>query len=267
VDIGGKPKFQSYQPFTGEETTTMAKKHHFLKSVTALTTFGLLLGGTIALSSAAEPDPTTLHKGWQQEWRLIRGALNRELDECRIQCKGDSGCLEKCNREYQSKVNSEFSKLKGDKAAVPVDDINAVPACPFCGMDRQKFAHSRVFIQYDDGSVMGGCSIHCAAADMAVNLDKAPLSIWVGDYNHKNLSNAESSTWVLGGKKTGVMTKRAKWAFEKKEDADRFIQSEGGEIVTFEKAIRAAYEDMYEDNKLIRERRKAKRMMQQHAGH
>ena len=146
--------------------------------------------------------------------------------------------------------------------------IGAVPACPFCGMDRQKFAHSRVFIQYDDGSVLGACSLHCAAADLAVHLDKTPVSIRVGDYNQKNLIDAEGAVWVMGGNKMGVMTKRAKWAFERQQDADQFIKAEGGEVVSFDKAIRAAYEDMYEDTKMIRERRKAKRMMQkEHSGH
>jgi len=41
-------------------------------------------------------------------------------------------------------------------------------------MDREKFAHSRVFVQYDDGSVLGTCSIHCAAVDQAVRIDKSP---------------------------------------------------------------------------------------------
>lgn len=144
--------------------------------------------------------------------------------------------------------------------AAPKDDIRQVAACPFCGMDREKFAHSRVFIQYDDGSVLGTCSIHCAAADIAVHLDKTPLSVWVGDYHGRNLIDAEKAFWVLGGKKMGVMTKRAKWAFATEESADQFTKIEGGEVVPFEKAIQAAYADMYEDTRMIRERRKAKRM-------
>ena len=52
----------------------------------------------------------------------------------------------------------------------------------------------------------------------------------------------------------------AKWAFEKKEDAERFIKENGGEISTFDGVIKAAYEDMYGDTKMIRERRKMKKM-------
>ena len=148
--------------------------------------------------------------------------------------------------------------LAGDK--VPGDDIQQVPACPFCGMDRQKFAHSRVFIQYDDGSVLGTCSIHCAGVDMAVHIDKTPLRTWVGDYNTKQLIDAEKAVWVVGGNKMGVMTKRAKWAFETREAADQFIKAEGGKISVFDESLKYAFEDMHEDTKMIRERRKARRM-------
>jgi len=67
----------------------------------------------------------------------------------------------------------------------PANDISKAPACPLCGMDRNKFNFSRVFIEYDDGSTFGACSLHCAAIDMAVNIDKGPVNIWVGDYNTK----------------------------------------------------------------------------------
>jgi copper chaperone NosL len=58
----------------------------------------------------------------------------------------------------------------------------------------------------------------------------------------------------------GVMTKRAKWAFEKKEDAQKFMAENGGKTASFEESMKAAYEDMYTDTKMIRERRKMKRM-------
>jgi copper chaperone NosL len=140
------------------------------------------------------------------------------------------------------------------------NDIALSPACPFCGMDREKFAFSRVFIQYDDGAVFGACSLHCAAIDMAVNIDKAPLRIWVGDYNTRELIDAEKAFWVIGGNKMGVMTKRAKWAFGTDVEAKRFVEEFGGELSSFEDAAKAAYEDMYQDTRMIRKKRKMKRM-------
>ena len=57
--------------------------------------------------------------------------------------------------------------IAGLSAVFAADDISKHPACPLCGMDRTKFAHSRVYVQYDDGSSIGACSIHCGAVDMA----------------------------------------------------------------------------------------------------
>ena len=140
------------------------------------------------------------------------------------------------------------------------EDIKKFPACKYCGMDREKFAHSRVFIEYEDGSAEGMCSIHCAAVELALMIDKTPKAIWVGDMSNKKLIEAEKASWVMGGSKPGVMTKRAKWAFEKKETADQFMKDNGGTAVDFDQVIKASYEDMYADTKMIRERRKMRQM-------
>ena len=142
------------------------------------------------------------------------------------------------------------------------DDIQKNPSCKYCGMDRNQFAHSRVYIQYDDGTIVGTCSIHCAAIDLALNIDKTPKTLQVGDYRTKVLIDAERALWVIGGNKMGVMSKRAKWAFGKKEDAEKYIVENGGGMATFDEAMKAAYEDMYSDTKMIRERRKMRKMEQ-----
>lgn len=142
--------------------------------------------------------------------------------------------------------------------AAPTDDAKAIPSCVHCGMDREKFAVSRMVIDYDDGESVGLCSIHCAAVELAVVIDKTPTSIWVADLPSKKLVNAETAVWVLGGRRPGVMTSRGKWAFADKGAAEAFVKENGGTVVGFEEAVRAAYEDIYNDNKAIRERRKMK---------
>ena len=117
-----------------------------------------------------------------------------------------------------------------------------------------------MLVVYDDGTEVGACSLHCAAIDLAINIDKTPKMIYVGDFNTKKLIDAEQAFWVIGGNKPGVMTKRAKWAFEKKTDAEAFTTKEGGVMANFDEAIKASYEDIYADTKMIRERRKMKRM-------
>jgi nitrous oxide reductase accessory protein NosL len=142
------------------------------------------------------------------------------------------------------------------------EDIQKHPSCKYCGMDRKQFAHTRMLIEYDDASTVGTCSIHCAAIDLALHIEKTPKAVRVGDYNEKTLIDAEKAFWVIGGNKMGVMTRRAKWAFDKKEVAEKFIKENGGENATFDVAMKTAYEDMYTDTKMIRERRKMKKMEQ-----
>lgn len=141
-------------------------------------------------------------------------------------------------------------------------DIHDHPSCPLCGMDRGKFAHSRMLIEYADGSVFPACSLHCAILDMAVNLDKAPAKILVGDYKTKQLIDADKAFWIIGGDQKGVMTMRAKWAFADKADAEAYIKEHGGQLADMDAVIKAAFEDMAADTMMIREKRKMMHMKQ-----
>jgi copper chaperone NosL len=148
----------------------------------------------------------------------------------------------------------------GIASAQEPQDLKDFPACKYCNMNRAQYAHSRVLVVYDDGTQFGACSIHCAAVDLAINLDKSPTAIRVGDYYSKELIDAETAYWVIGGIKIGVMTKRGKWAFLRKKEAEGFISENGGEMATFDQALKAAYEDMYADSKMIRGKRQIRRM-------
>ena len=121
-------------------------------------------------------------------------------------------------------------------------DIEKDPSCKYCGMDRAKFAHSRMVVEYEDGTSLGTCSMHCLAIEIVVNMDKTPRALLVGDYNSKKLIDAEKAFWVIGGKKPGVMTKKAKWAFKNKANAKKFIAKNGGSLSTFDDAMKATFE-------------------------
>jgi len=138
--------------------------------------------------------------------------------------------------------------------------LAAEGACYYCGMKQAMFEHSWVQIEREDGTTVGVCSVHCAAVDMALNIDKPAKSITVGDYNTKKQIDAEKAYWVIGGSKMGVMTSRAKWAFESKDGADAFMKENGGRPAIFEEVMKATFEDMYEDTLMIQKKRKMKRM-------
>jgi len=121
--------------------------------------------------------------------------------------------------------------------------VESPKACRQCGMDRTVFDQSRVLIVYADGTTVGLCSIHCAVVDMKQNKDKQVKSLMVADYTTKDLTDARVATWVVGGKKEGVMTSLAKWAFAREQDAQKFVQENGGEVVPFDQAMKAAEEE------------------------
>ncbi len=146
---------------------------------------------------------------------------------------------------------------QGGGGEAPAPDVQAAPACRHCNMDRARFASSRMLIEYDDGTSVGTCSLHCAAVDLVLTMDKTPKALKVADLGTKQLVDAEKAFWVVGGKKPGVMTVRGKWAFADKKAAEAFAKENGGTLVSFEAAMKAAYEDMYQDGKAIRAKRAA----------
>lgn len=135
--------------------------------------------------------------------------------------------------------------------SVHAEDVS----CQYCGMKKTQFGHSWTIITHSDGNEEMMCSIHCAAIDMALHTDKPVSRITVGDYGTHKQIPAESAFWVIGGDKTGVMTARAKWAFETKADADRFIEAHGGKHADFDTVMKAAFEDMYLDTLMIQKKR------------
>lgn len=124
--------------------------------------------------------------------------------------------------------------------------VEAPKACQQCGMDRTTFAHSRMLIEYADHSVVGLCSIHCVAEELAQHPEKPVKSLKVADYKTKVLIDAGKAIWVIGGSKKGVMTFVPKWAFLQKEDAQAFVEENGGEVTTFEAVMKAAKAELTE---------------------
>jgi nitrous oxide reductase accessory protein NosL len=118
--------------------------------------------------------------------------------------------------------------------------VEAPDDCKLCGMDRTKFAHSRMVVIYADSSSTGTCSINCVVIDMKESKGKEVKSFQVADYNTRKLIDAKSAAWVIGGTKKGVMTAVAKWAFADKKDADAFIKANGGKPASFDEALKAA---------------------------
>jgi copper chaperone NosL len=125
-------------------------------------------------------------------------------------------------------------------SAGAMDTVEGPETCKKCGMDRTAFAHGRMLIVYVDGTTVGVCSLHCAAEELQHNRDKQVSSLKVADYSTKELIDARTAVWIVAGNKKGVMTARAKWAFARTEDAQRFVKENGGVMNSFNQAMNNA---------------------------
>ncbi len=126
--------------------------------------------------------------------------------------------------------------------------------CHYCGMRKSQYGYSWIILEHEGASAKGVCSIHCASIDMVIHSKKLIRSITVGDYYTQKQIDANKTFWVISGNKAGVMTSRAKWAFETKEGADDFISNHGGQPAAFSEALKASFEDMYEDIMMIQKK-------------
>lgn len=152
------------------------------------------------------------------------------------------------------------------------DELKKYPTCPYCGMDRTKWNHSRHLVHYDDDLVDGTCSIHCLAVSLSLNLDRGPKAIYAADFGSadkiKPLVKVDKVTYLIGSKLRGTMTKKSKMAFADEAAAKAAQTEQGGEPADFDAALRETYLGMAEDtmgvHKMRAERRK--KMMQKQQG-
>jgi nitrous oxide reductase accessory protein NosL len=126
------------------------------------------------------------------------------------------------------------------------EDVKAIPSCEVCGMNRDSFGSSRMLIEYADGTKVGTCSIRCAMETLCnvKDKDKKVASVKVADYNTRVLLDADKAFWTIGGDKSGVMTRTAKWAFATEAAAQAFIKEHGGQLATYAEAKKAAEDEL-----------------------
>ncbi len=148
------------------------------------------------------------------------------------------------------------------------NELAKYPKCPYCGMDRKQYHHSRHLVHYQDDLIDPTCSIHCAALSLALNLDRGPKAIYAADFGAKAepkpLIPVDDATYLIGSKLPGVMTKQSKVAFATKAAAEATKAEQGGELGNFDAALAAAYQSMASDTAMIRKKRAEKKA---HAGH
>ena len=152
------------------------------------------------------------------------------------------------------------------------NDITKYSACPYCGMDRGQFHHSRMLIHYSDDLPDGTCSLHCAALSLSLNVDRGPKAIYAADVatqgDQKALIEVTQATFLVGSSLPGVMTKRSKVAYGSEAAAKAAQAAHGGELMNFDQALLATHTDMAQDVAMIRKNReeRRKKMSMEHKG-
>jgi len=143
------------------------------------------------------------------------------------------------------------------------EELSKYPKCPYCGMDRTKWNHSRHLVQYDDNLVDATCSIHCLAISLSLNIDRGPKAVYAADLGSdekiKPLVEVDKASYLIGSKLKGTMTKKSKMAFASAEAAKAAQAENGGDLGSFDDALREAYLSMANDTVMIRMRRGERR--------
>lgn len=143
------------------------------------------------------------------------------------------------------------------------NELKKYPTCPYCGMNRTQWQHSRHLVHYDDDLVDGTCSIHCLAISLSLNIDRGPKAIYVADFGSDAKTNplvlVDEATYVVGSSLKGTMTMVSKMAFADKAKAEAVVAEQGGELMNFEEALELTYLGMATDAKHIRKRRAERR--------
>jgi nitrous oxide reductase accessory protein NosL len=163
---------------------------------------------------------------------------------------------------------AQFVPKKAADPKASENDIEKYAKCPYCGMDRKMFHHSRMVVHYSDDLADGTCSIHCASISLSLNVDREPKAIYVADNASaaeiKPLVEVDKATFLIGSQLKGVMTKRSKVAYGSAEAAKASQVANGGELANFDQALLAAHTDMAGDVAMIRKMRteRRKKMME-----
>jgi len=165
----------------------------------------------------------------------------------------------------------QFIPRKAPDPEPLIDELAKYPKCPYCGMDRTEYQHSRHLVQYDDDLVDGTCSIHCLAISLSLNLDRGPKAIYGADFGSKEaikpLVPVDSATYLIGSRLKGTMTTQSKMAFAEKAAAETVKADQGGELAGFDEALTQSYLGMAKDTLMIRKNRaeKLRKMLERKA--
>ena len=161
----------------------------------------------------------------------------------------------KCGAAMKSsekpKTMPKMFQSVGKGEATLLQEGKAKPFCPECGMTLPVFYKTNHAATVD-GKVKQYCSLHCVVED--TQKGSKLTDIKVVDVTTLKFIPVEKATYVVGSAKKGTMSTVSKYAFGNKADAEAFAKANGGKVVDYSGAYKAAEGDFSKDSKMITEK-------------
>lgn len=149
--------------------------------------------------------------------------------------------------EKPKKMTKMFQTVPMDKATI-LQEGKTKMFCPECGMTLPMFYKTNHAATVD-GKVKQYCSIYCIVED--TKKGSKLTDIKVVDVNSLKFIDADKAFYVVGSSKKGTMTMVSKYAFASKVNAEAFAKENGGDIVDYAGAYKAAETDFGKDSKMV----------------
>ena len=144
-------------------------------------------------------------------------------------------------------AHEEFTKQTNNKDAMIMQDGEGKEFCPICGMKLKNFYKTTHASVDKNGEKKHYCSMRCLIVDnnkSGANLDEA----MVVDSKSEKIINAKTAFYVVGSDVAGTMSATSKLAFSDKNDALEFIKTHGGELKSYDDALKIAKESLKKDD-------------------
>jgi copper chaperone NosL len=168
---------------------------------------------------------------------LVMVSSNGFAEEMKHEMKANSG----------KKMPTRFQAVSPDKAVILQEGENKM-YCPKCGMTLPMFYKTN-HAAHVDGKNEQFCSIHCLAEAMA---DGGKVTgIKVIDNTTLEFIDVIKSWYVVGSSKPGTMSMTSKYAFEKKDDAEKFAKEFGGKVMTFYAVLDSVKSTLAQESAMI----------------
>jgi nitrous oxide reductase accessory protein NosL len=148
------------------------------------------------------------------------------------------------------KMPTRFQAVSPNKAVI-LQEGESKMYCPKCGMTLPMYYKTN-HAAYVNGKSLQFCSIHCLAEAMA---DGGKVTgIKVVENTTLEFIDVIKSWYVVGSSKPGTMSMTSKYAFGKKDDAEKFAKEFGGKIMTFYAVLDSVKSTLAQESAMIQKK-------------